>query len=79
MIVTEPDNPLPERYPGGLAFGKTIRARRIQAGLTLRTCAERLGIYMSSLSLIEQGQREMSRDEYDAFNRAIRNVKGETP
>lgn len=75
MIVTTPDTPRPEQYPGGAAFGKTIRARRVQAGLTLRTCAERLGLYMSSMSLIEQGQRRMSDAELEAFNALLRDIK----
>lgn len=75
MIVTTFDTPHPEQYPGGSTFGKTIRARRVQAGLTLRTCAERLGMYMSSLSLIEQGQRRMSDAETDAFNQLIKDIK----
>ena len=70
MIATAPYQPEPERYPGGRAFGATIRARRIGAGLTLRRCAELLGLTMTELSAIEQGQRRMSEQEFAAFGRA---------
>lgn len=70
MIVATPHDPLPERYPGGRAFGETIRGRRVRAGLTLRGCAELMGVSMTTLSQIEQGQMAMSQDEFDAFGRA---------
>lgn len=70
MIATTPHEPAPERYPGGRAFGATIRARRVGAGLTLRSCADAIGISMTALSAIEQGQRRMSEPELEAFGKA---------
>lgn len=60
----------PESYPGGRAFGLTIRGRRQQAGLTLRRCAEAMGISMYDLSRIERGERLMTPTEFEAFGRA---------
>ena len=71
MIVLTPDRPEPEKYLGGIAFGKTIRARRIGAGLTLRRCAERLGLSMHALSSIEQGQERMKPADFEAFNEVV--------
>jgi len=71
VIVTTPYEQPPERYPGGRAFGETIRGRRIRAGVTLRKCAEKMGVSMTTLSQIEQGQMAMSQDEFDAFGQAL--------
>lgn len=72
MIVTTTHVPQPEKYPGGLAFGETIRFRRVGAGLTLRKCAEQMGVSMTTISMIEQGQMIMTSDEFDAFGRTVR-------
>ena len=71
MIITTPDNPTPESYPGGHAFGATIRGRRMQAGLTLRRCAEEMEMTMTDLSAVEQGQRAFTHDERARFERVI--------
>ena len=72
MIVTTPDNPTPESYPGGHAFGATIRGRRMQACMTLRLCAELMEMSMTDLSAIEQGKRRMSGDERERFECVIK-------
>ena len=69
MIVTTPDTP--RDYPHA-ALGATLRARRIGAGLTLRRCAELVGISMTHLSRIERGEIEMGRTERTAFDAATR-------
>ena len=71
MIVTTPDNPKPEAYPGGHAFGATIRGRRMQAGLTLRRCSEEMGKSMTWLSEVETGQREMVGADRADFERVL--------
>lgn len=72
MIVTTPHQPEPERYPGGRAFGLTIRGRRIGSGLTLRRCAELMGLTMTDLSAVEQGQRPFTEQEFSDFNRVTK-------
>ncbi|MBL8765444.1 MAG: helix-turn-helix transcriptional regulator, partial [Phycisphaerae bacterium] len=64
MIVTDPYQPAPEKHPGGAVFGNAVRERRLAAGLTLRACAELVGISMSDLSAVEQGQRAFSVQEW---------------
>lgn len=71
MIVTTPDNPKLEAYPGGHAFGATIRGRRMQACMTLRLCAELMEMTMTDLSAVEQGQRAFTHDERARFERVI--------
>lgn len=71
MIVTTPHEPSPEGSPGARAFGLTIRARRVRAGVTLRACAARMGVTMTLLSYWEQGRIDMPEDRRDAFERAI--------
>lgn len=71
MIVTTPDNQKPEAYPGGHAFGATIRGRRMQAGLTLRRCSEEMGKSMTWLSEVETGQREMVGADRADFERVL--------
>ena len=71
MIITTPDSPKPEAYPGGHAFGATIRVRRMQAGLTLRRCAEEMGKSMTWLSEVETGQREMVGADRADFERVL--------
>lgn len=72
MIITTPDNPTPESYPGGHAFGATLRGRRMQACMTLRLCAELMEMSMTDLSAIEQGKRRMSGDERERFECVIK-------
>lgn len=72
MIITSPYVPEPEGYKGGRAFGLTIRGRRMQAGLTLRRCAEDMGISMSDLSRIEQGLVAMTTEQRERFEGALR-------
>lgn len=74
MIVTTPNDPGPEGYPGGRALGLPIRGRRVGAGLTLRRCAELMGTTMTDLSAVEQGRRPFTDAEMNAFNHA---TKGE--
>ena len=50
-------------------LGFTIRGRRVGAGLTLRRCAELMGLTMTDLSGIEQGQRPFTEREFADFNR----------
>lgn len=71
MIVAGPFQPDPEKYPGGRAFGLTIRGRRVGAGLTLRRCAERMGLTMTELSAVEQGRRPFSGVELLKFTAAL--------
>lgn len=72
MIVTTPHQPEPEKYPGGIAFGTTIRWRRIRAGLTLRKCAEACGMTLTELSAVEQGQRALTGPERFAYEVAVK-------
>jgi len=74
MIVTTPHNPEPEKYAGGRMFGLAIRGRRVGAGLTLRRCAELMGLTMTDLSAVEQGQRPFTEQEFSDFNR-VANLK----
>lgn len=69
MIVTTPDRP--RDYPHA-AVGATLRARRVGAGLTLRRCAQHLGISMTHLSRIERGELQMTASERIAFDAATR-------
>lgn len=55
-------------------FGLTIRGRRVGAGLTLRRCAELMGLTMTDLSAVEQGQRPFTEQEFSDFNR-VANLK----
>ena len=71
MIVTTPHQPEPEKYPGGRMLGLTICGRRVGAGLTLRRCAELMGLTMTDLSAVEQGQRPFTEQEFSDFNRVV--------
>lgn len=53
-------------------LGLTIRGRRVGAGLTLRRCAELMGLTMTNLSAVEQGQRPFTERERLAFDAAMR-------
>ncbi len=55
-------------------LGLTIRGRRVGAGLTLRRCAELMGLTMTDLSAVEQGQRPFTEQEFSDFNR-VANLK----
>lgn len=72
MIADGPAPVPPESSPGARAFGLTIRARRVRSGVTLRACAERMGVTPLLLSYWEQGRIDMPEDRRDAFERAIR-------
>lgn len=72
MIINGQDVPRPESYPGSRSYGRTIRARRIRAGLTLRRCADAIGVSMTELSAIERGERQMAPAELERFNAAAR-------
>lgn len=72
MIVTDAYQPTPEGYPGGRSFGRTIQGRRIGAGVTLRKCAEHLGITMYAMSQIERGERPMTESERGRFDALTR-------
>ena len=74
MIVAAPNQPEPEKYPGGRMLALAIRGRRVGAGLTLRRCAELLGLTMTDLSAVEQGQRPFTEQEFSDFNR-VANLK----
>lgn len=76
MIITSPYVPDPEGYPGGRSFGLTIRGRRMGAGLTLRRCAEDMGISMTILSAIEKGTIAMTDEQRERFEGALRAAKG---
>lgn len=56
-------------------LGLTIRGRRVGAGLTLRRCAELMGLTMTDLSAVEQGQRPFTDQEFSDFNR-VANLTG---
>lgn len=56
-------------------LGLTIRGRRVGAGMTLRRCAELMGLTMTDLSAVEQGQRPFTEQEFARFNQAT----GATP
>ena len=71
MISPTPATPRPEKYPGGSAFGATIRGRRTGAGLTLRKCAEAMGKSMAWLSEVETGQRAMVGADRADFERVL--------
>ena len=79
MIVTTPHQPDPEGYPGGRAFGTTIRWRRIRAGLTLRKCAEACGMTLTELSAVEQGQRALTQQERFAYEVAVKQAMENRP
>lgn len=68
MIASSPPPEYPESSPGARAFGLTIRGRRIAAGLTLRACADRLGVSMTALSYYEQGRLDMPAEVFERFN-----------
>lgn len=72
MIVTTPPPDYPESSPGARAFGLTIRGRRIGAALTLRMCAELMGVSMTTLSHIEQGRADMTDEQRKVFESVIR-------
>ena len=72
MIVTTPHQPEPEKYSGGRMLGLTIRGRRVGAGLTIRRCAELMGLTMTDLSAVEQGQRPFTDQEFSDFNRVAK-------
>lgn len=76
MIVTSPYAQEPEGYLGGRSFGLTIRGRRMAAGLTLRACAEQMGVSMSRLSRIETGMEAMTEADRSAFENAVKQKKG---
>lgn len=76
MIAQEQPPMSPESSPGARAFGLTIRGRRLGAGLTLRACAERMGITMTLLSYYEQGRLDMPAAHQDLFNSAVRQGSG---
>lgn len=76
MIITSPYVPDPEGYEGGRAFGLTIRGRRMGAGLTLRRCAEDMGISMTDLSSIERGLVAMTTEQRERFEGALRAARG---
>lgn len=69
MIVTTPPPDHPEYLHK--AYGTTIRMRRLGAGVTLRACAERMGMSMTALSAVEQGAMVFTETEFDAFNRIL--------
>ena len=71
MIADGPAPIPPESSPGARAFGLTIRGRRIGAGMTLRACAERMGITMTLLSYYEQGRLDMPDQIRERFEHAI--------
>lgn len=54
MIVSGPD----PRWARRPIWAKTLQARRIRAGLTLRRAAELLGLSPTALSQFENGDRE---------------------
>lgn len=72
MIASGPPPQMPEKEPGSRMIGQTIRMRRVQAGLTLRRCAELMGMSMTALSAVEQGGMVFTESEFDCFNRVIR-------
>lgn len=75
MIASDPPPQPPESSPGNRAFGLTIRGRRIGAGLTLRACAERMGVTMTLLSYWEQGRLDMPEHHRAAFEKALSAVR----
>ena len=52
--------------------GLTIRGRRIGSGLTLRRCAELMGLTMTDMSAVEQGRRPFTEQEFSDFNRVTK-------
>lgn len=56
-------------------LGKTLRARRTEAGLTLRFAADEMGVTMARLSAIEQGKEDISDQEREWFEWAIQRAK----
>lgn len=56
-------------------LGLALRARRIESGLTLRRCAEAMGMSMTDLSAVEQGARVFTPDEFDRFNKVLEEAK----
>lgn len=71
MIMTGPMPEYPEAFPGAKAFGKTLQMRRVNAGFTLRACAQEMRMSPTEFSRIEQGRREISEAEFDRFNEVI--------
>ena len=72
MIASGTPPQMPEKEPGSRMVGQTIRMRRIQAGLTLRRCAELMDMTMTTLSAVEQGGMLFTESEFDRFNQVIR-------
>ena len=74
---TTPYQP-PEHEPGARAFGQECRGRRIDNALTLRLCAELMGMSMTDLSAVEQGARGFTHDERDRFEAVMRSRTNNT-
>ncbi len=55
--------------------GLTLRFRRIGAGLTLRRCAELIGLSMTSLSAVEQGAALFTESGFERFNKVLEDAK----
>jgi hypothetical protein len=72
MIVPGPAPEPPEHSPGARACGRTVRFRRVRAGLTLRRCAELMGVTLTRLSSVEQGAAVFDDGEFGRFNAAVR-------
>ena len=71
MIVTTPPPEYPEHEPGARAFGRTIRARRVAAGLTLMRCSYAVGMSMTALSEVEQGRSGFTPLQREQFEKAV--------
>lgn len=71
-LIDPPYSEPPEWEPGARTVGATFRARRVAAGVTLRRCAEAMGISMTDLSAIERGTRPMGEDERRKFEEVVR-------
>lgn len=78
MIAHTPPPQHPEHEPGSRAFGETIRGRRIDSALTLRRCAELMGMSMTNLSAVEQGARGFTPDERERFEAVMRSRTNST-
>lgn len=72
MIAHTPPPYPPEHEPGARAFGETIWGRRIDSALSLRRCAELMGMSMTDLSAVEQGVRGFTPDERERFEAVMR-------
>ena len=75
MIASGPPPHPPECELGARMLGLALRARRIESGLTLRRCAEAMGMSMTDLSAVEQGARVFTPDEFDRFNKVLEEAK----